>query len=383
MPVFKLYVKLLKKNRRSVATYMVIFLLLMMVFAFNGASSQDQFQAVKGQFTIIDHDHGKMSAAIKKELSQGNEFVAVKDNARDIQDKLFYRQVQVIITIPKNFTNDYMAGKDVTVSTMQVENSAASTMMKQELNSYLQKIKVYEKEGDSFTNAIDKASANQKIEAETSVLNSGNKQDTTFYYFFRYVPYILVSIILCGMSPVICSLQKKEIQKRNNCSSYSLRKMNLELVLGSFAFGAFCLVLIDGIGIIMWGNQASPVLIGYVFVNTLLQMLVSMSIAFCISMWLKSPNSINGAANIIGLGSSFLGGIFVPLSFLSKKIEMIAHCIPVYWYTRANETFSKSTILTASAKTIIYQSYFAQLLFAIAILILALIISKKRYSSAV
>ena len=56
-------------------------------------------------------------------------------------------------------------------------------------------------------------------------------------------------------------------------------------------------------------------------------------------------------ANILGLGMSFLCGIFVPQAFLGNTVLAIGRFLPAYWYVRitnmfgsyANDVFSAST----------------------------------------
>jgi ABC-2 type transport system permease protein len=42
-------------------------------------------------------------------------------------------------------------------------------------------------------------------------------------------------------------------------------------------------------------------------------------------------------ANIIGLGMSFLCGVFVPQNMLSPGLLSFAKFLPAYWYTRVND----------------------------------------------
>lgn len=379
MPVLKLFYKLVLKKKMSLFIYFAIFMLLMVMFTTNEASKQSQFSTASASFTIIDQDQGLMSHAVKEELSKKNNYVKTKDDKQAIESRLFYREVQIILTIPKGFSKDFENGKDVSIQTTEVENSLASTMIKQELNSYLKTIKVYQAQGYDLKDSLKKASHNQTIETTVSMIKVAHKNETKFFHYFRYIPYVLISLILSGMSPVICALQKKDVRKRNIFSSHSLKRTNVELFIGSVLFSMFALTVVYIIGLILYGKDATPVLAGYVLANSFMQMLIAMSIAFLVSMLLKTENSISAAVNVIGLGSSFLGGIFVPLEFLSKKLQSVAHFVPAYWYTKANEVIFSTDQMTSEQLHTILQSFGIQLVFAAAILILGLVITKKKY----
>lgn len=379
MPVLKLFYKLILKKKRTLFIYFGIFMLLMVGFVTNGESQKNQFSEASASFTIIDRDHGQMGSAIKKELSKDNTYVKSKDEKQELENRLFYRQVEIILMIPKGFSKDFESGKDVSIQTIEVQNSMSSTMIKQELNSYLKAIKIYQMQGFSMEDSIDKAGKNQAIQTSVNLIQVGNKMESKFFYYFRYIPYVLISIILSGMSPVICALQKKEVKKRNAYSSYSLKRTNVELVLGSLLFGSISLSLLFVIGCFLYGKEATPFLAGYAFANSFLQMLVAMSTAFLVSILMKTENSINAAVNVIGLGSSFLGGIFVPIDFLSKHLQLFAHFVPTYWYTKANETFFSIQHMSDKQMQTVWQSFGIQFVFAAVILIAALVITKKNY----
>lgn len=379
MPVFNIFLKLMYKNRRSIMMYLIIFLLVIIMFAFSGISSSNQFRSTSATFTVIDRDNGGIGEYLKKQLNQNNEYVSCKDDQQSIQDALFYRRAQVIIIIPKGFTASFKDGKEPKLQTMQIENSMASTLMKQELNSSLKALTIYQTEGYSYTDAMSQAIQNQKISTSVTLLPSGNQDESVFYYYFRFVPYILISLTLCGMSPVISTLQKKEIRKRNICSSYPLWKQNRELILGAFAFSFGAMLIVDLVGYLFFSQGISTSLFLFTFINTFLQMLVSMALSFCISYCLTSNAALNASANVISLGCSFLGGVFVPLSFLNHSLLRISHFIPVYWYTTANNLLTKSGSWAGANKPLVLQCFAIQIMFALAILVLALIISKKRY----
>ena len=82
---------------------------------------------------------------------------------------------------------------------------------------------------------------------------------------------------------------------------------------------------------------------------------------------------MNMIANTISLGMAFLCGIFVPEEFLGDNIIKISHFLPAYWYTQAvkNIDFHLQKSLPD-----IFMCMGIQLLFALAIAIIAIRISK-------
>lgn len=86
-------------------------------------------------------------------------------------------------------------------------------------------------------------------------------------------------------------------------------------------------------------------------------------------------------ANTIGLGMSFLCGVFVPQKFLGEAVINVAHFLPAYWFIRANNMLAGiSDELFSSSK---YFSYLGiELLFAVAIFSVVLLVAKTKIRSS-
>ena len=46
-------------------------------------------------------------------------------------------------------------------------------------------------------------------------------------------------------------------------------------------------------------------------------------------------------ANLVGLGCSFLCGVFVPLELMGEGVIRVAHFLPPYWYDRAGDSLAE------------------------------------------
>lgn len=64
----------------------------------------------------------------------------------------------------------------------------------------------------------------------------------------------------------------------------------------------------------------------------------------------KTNQTISALGNVIGIGTSFLAGAFVPVDFLPEIALRIAMITPSYWYINSNslianlETFNLDTL---------------------------------------
>ena len=72
-------------------------------------------------------------------------------------------------------------------------------------------------------------------------------------------------------------------------------------------------------------------------INSLVFSICALTIAFLVGNLVRNKNAINGIIIVIGLGTSFLCGAFVPVEYLPDSVLTVAHILPSYWYIQTNE----------------------------------------------
>lgn len=75
----------------------------------------------------------------------------------------------------------------------------------------------------------------------------------------------------------------------------------------------------------------------WLILNSFVFTLCAAALAFLIANLLRSRNAINGITNVVALGSSFLCGAFVPITWLPDGVVAAAHILPSYWYISTND----------------------------------------------
>ena len=175
------------------------------------------------------------------------------------------------------------------------------------------------------------------------------------------------------------AFKKGDIQKRMEASAISVRRQALEGLLAMGVIGAFLWFLgILGVAILYvisyWG---SPVF-GYFMVNTLLMLIVALSLSYLIGMFIPNSNILSGVANLVSLSMCFLCGVFVPMDVMDKSVLKFSQFLPVYWYEQVNEILSRHHTLTPELLRKIQVSMGIQMLFAVVFVCLILVVSRYR-----
>ena len=96
-----------------------------------------------------------------------------------------------------------------------------------------------------------------------------------------------------------------------------------------------------------------------------------MMMAFLSVLPLKASVLSSIVSTVVSLGFAFLGGIFVPLSYLGDGVKMIGRFLPTFWYSTSLDA------LNSGKGFVDVLPYFGlELLFGLACLAIALALSK-------
>jgi len=344
MIIYKTFFKVLNKCKFPVILYTV----LLLFFAGFNMSSNDKsmdFTAEKPEIMVINHD--KEEGLTKNFIEYLKENTVIKDINNDeesIKDALFYRDVQYIIYIPENFGEKFLAGKNPQIE-VKSTSDYLSTLANMIVERYMKVAKNYvgsTSDNEELYKKINDT-LNKKAEVEvTSKMDTTSISRLTRYFNFSAYSFIAISIY------VICTIMLKfnedKISKRTAIGSIDYKKINLKLLIAN---SGFCFAI--------WGIYFlfARILIGeiafseyglYYALNSLIFVLSTVTLAFLVSKFVKNKNTITAFVNIIGLGSSFLCGVFVPMEFIPDFVLKIAHVLPAYWFVSNNELIGSTEV---------------------------------------
>lgn len=375
MQVFKTFFKIAKKYRGSTIMYILIFMSIVLTIAANkDNSSVEDFQTSTIDVAVFDHDNSALSKGLVKYLEGHQKLVTIEENSDSFKDNLYSRKVEYILIIPEGFSKNIANSSVVNLlESYKFPSSMASEFLDMQINKF---ISVYQVYLASFT---DKSVAyNETISTlslNTKVTLSEKVDDTpASFSFYRYMPYILLSIISLGITPILIVFNKIEMKKRTLVSCVSQLSRNFSLGFASliYTLGIFFFFTITSI--IIYKSEMFSLNGVMLISNMFIHILICLSFSFFMSQIVTSQNVLNMITNIVGLGSSFLSGVFVPKEFLSSGVLTVGKFFPAYWYLDVQEAFLETSNNTST----IINGFMIQLLFAIALFVLGMAASQKR-----
>lgn len=375
MQVFNLFYKIVKTRWVSLLIYTVIFVLILNFADLGGGDTS--FTSSKMRLTLYDMDESAASKKLVDYISKNNEIIDYKNDKDVLIDALYYTSTNYVITINKGFEEKLKAGEDNDLFEAQyLHDSNTNKLADDMLNSYVSTVNAYMTGGMELYEAQDKAASalSEKSEVNFETFTDDNSFKATG--FFNFVPYIIFSLIISAIAPVIIAMNRKDIFFRTKCSSMKESSINFQTILASTIFVAFIWLLLMGMGIMKNGEMYSG-RIWYAVLNTLAFTIISIAIAMLIASFNVSEDALSFISVVLGLGMSFLCGMFVPLELLDSKVIAIGRFLPLYWYIRANNMICGSgNELFNLSKVMKFMG--VELLFAVAIFAFAFAVRKQK-----
>lgn len=346
MKVFKLFFKIARAKAGIILLYVVIFLAICFPLV-NSSKEKLDFEEASIAISVIDEDQTVASRALIDTIAKRNHLVELPNDKQAIMDASFYEVVDDTVVIKKGFEERLRNPDDTSTEplfeTLQMRDTFQTAMTEQFLNNYIRFMKVYVADGDSLAEAAEKADTELCKEADVEIVTPPGAEvlDTNytekFALYFRFLPYLLIAIMVNVLSTILTSLNRKDQKMRIECSSVKMSSYMSQIFLGSGVFT----VLIWGIfmvsGMLVYGGVYRGLHCALAVFNSFLFAVIAALIAILISSFNPNGTVVNMIAQILGLGMSFLCGAFVPQAMLGDGVNMVARIFPVYWFEKAND----------------------------------------------
>ena len=328
MQVYKTFAKIAKKKFSNTITYFVVFFVLLIAFSFQADSTSDkQFRVSSVDMCIIDQDESTASKALCDYLTSIHNRITLDSYDREtLQDNLYYQQIDYVLTIPSGFEGNLKSGdfKDLVESSKRGD-SASGYFVDRQIDAFLNSIASYLSSGFTLDDAI--RGTNHSLESVPSVdgvhfADTAKSEDSLMYYFFQYFPYIALMMLLCGLSPVLMEFHKENLSARIRCSALADTRIAAQIGLSCFVYVVILWLAFIVIAACLAGPAqlfSTSGLLG--LLNSFVYILIAASIALLLGAFSIDFNIVNMIANILGLGMSFLSGIFVPQYARRKSVD--------------------------------------------------------------
>ena len=114
------------------------------------------------------------------------------------------------------------------------------------------------------------------------------------------------------------------------------------------------------------------------YLNSFVFSICSLAVGFLIGTITHNKQAIGGIVNVVALGTSFLCGCFVPMSFMPSYVLKIAHILPTYYFVQNNELIKTLEYFKLETLQPIIINGIIVLGFTLSFVLITLMISKRK-----
>lgn len=378
MTVFNAFWKVINKYKGTI----ILFTVMLVAFGgINTTSNNSTVDFTNSKPDIIIVNNSRNNALTKNLISylkKNTNVKNIKNTEEARNDALFYREVNYIVYIPKDYQKDVLSGKTPVIDIKTV-GDYTSSLAEMLLTRYLKIQSIYAKNISTEQELITVINKNL---SKTSEVTITSKVDTTktsrVSRYFNFASYSAMFIIIFVICMVLSSFHAKAIKKRTIISSMNYKTHNKYLLRASFVYSIIVWLLFMLLGTILFSNTILS-LRGLVYaINLLIFIFTSLTLALLLSTLIDNKDAINGIVNVISLGSAFLCGAFIPTEWLPESVITISRIFPTYWYVNSNDLLaSLQTINMTSLKPILI-NMLVVIIFSVAFIILNNLVAKKK-----
>ena len=378
MIVFNTFWKVINKYKGTIILFTV------MLVAFGGinttsSNSTVDFTNSKPDIAIVNKDENKgLTKNLISYLKKNTNVKDIKNEEEALDDALFYREVNYIIYIPKDYHNDVLSRKtpEIDIKTVGDYTSSLAEML---LTRYLKLQSIYSK---NISNEQELVKAINQNLTKTSEITITSKIDTSktskVSRYFNFASYSIMFIIIFVICMVSASFNEKTIKKRTIISSMNYKTHNKYILRASFIYSSLVWLLYMILGVVLFSSTMLSIR-GLIYsLNAFIFTFSSLTLALLLSTLINDKNAVNGIVNVIALGSAFLCGAFIPTEWLPESVITISRIFPTYWYVNSNDLLTNLQSINMTTLKPILINMLVVIIFSVTFIILNNLVAKKK-----
>ncbi len=378
MTVFNTFWKVINKYKGTIILFTVMLVTFGGINTTSNSSSVD-FTNSKPDIIIVNNSgNNALTKNLISYLKKNTNVKDVKNNEEARNDALFYREVNYIIYIPKDYQKDVLSGKtpEIDIKTVGDYTSSLAEML---LTRYLKIQSIYAKNISTEQELITAINKNLSKTSEVTITSKVDTAKTSrVSRYFNFASYSAMFIIIFVICMVLSSFHTKTIKKRTIISSMNYKTHNKYLLRASFVYSIIVWLLFMLLGTILFSNTILS-LRGLVYaINLLIFIFTSLTLALLLSTLIDNKDAVNGIVNVISLGSAFLCGAFIPTEWLPETVIKISRIFPTYWYVNSNDLLASLQTINMTSLNQVIINMIVMLVFALIFIIINNLVSKKK-----
>lgn len=378
MTVFNTFWKVINKYKGTIILFTVMLVTFGGINTTSNNSTVDFTNSKPDIIMVNNSGNNDLTKNLISYLEKNTNVKDVKNTEEARNDALFYREVNYIIYIPKDYQKDVLSGKtpEIDIKTVGDYTSSLAEML---LTRYLKIQSIYAKNISTEQELITVINKNLSKTSEVTITSKVDRAKTSrVSRYFNFASYSAMFIIIFVICMVLSSFHTKTIKKRTIISSMNYKTHNKYLLRASFIYSIIVWLLFMLLGTILFSNTILS-LRGLVYaLNLFIFIFTSLTLALLLSTLIDNKDAVNGIVNVISLGSAFLCGAFIPTEWLPEAVIKISRIFPTYWYVNSNDLLASLQTINMTSLNQVIINMIVMLVFALIFIIINNLVSKKK-----
>lgn len=328
MNTFKTYLRILKAKPMAILMYFIIFIVMVSMFTLSqGDTDTTNRRAIR--YGIFVDEGG--------DTQEAKDLIAYLEDTAIVEASYTSEQALRQSVFDANSHFGMVIEKGGTLRAIPQGDPMLTLLGRQRVEEYMQLNRIYTK----FEVPDAKEEAKKQLEKETKLeLLTTSELDpevSNMVLFFNFASYTTIMAVFMSMLAVSEVFQRDAFKKRIMISKTPYDRIQRQVLAGH----AVIVLLIVLLVIVLAAITAGPRIltrpeVHLMLINYIVYTLCIALIGFLVTRVVKDYRVGNMIANVFGLGTSFLCGVFITMNFLSENVLRFSRLLPTYWYVRAN-----------------------------------------------
>ncbi|MDO5754823.1 MAG: ABC transporter permease [Tissierellia bacterium] len=330
MNLFKVYLKIIKREPLQIILYLIIFIVLTILFS-KTKDTPMSFEKERVNIGYINEGEGKFGNFFLKTLGKDHELIAYDDENK-LKEDLYVSKIYGGLILNRDFDEKLINGEKEILQVFTDKTRYASILFQNQGEEILHFMNA------GIKNDIPLDQLFQDLEAiETKVQFQNDDIAKSLYYkewliaFFNSYLYVLMMLIFNVVGIGFIEFQRKNIANRILVSGTSRKEFIGKSLMSQFLI-SFILILFYMPILYFYQKEAFFEVHHLPIIGNLsLLLLVSIGMVFFISNFTHHKSILNAIFTGVALSMAMISGNFVPREILSQNVIQFSKILPMYY----------------------------------------------------
>lgn len=289
----------------------------------------------KIDIAVTDNDGTELSAMLKNYLSDKINMNVIEDEQEKFNDKLINRDVSAIIEIPQNFENEVVAGKDVKVKSVTLDDYENGAYISVYIEGFMRSVQVASEAANGdiqlFRKIMNNNAADTKLIKENAVISDRENEYVAAGFTFSE-GFMIMLVTAIGMFITLAVMDDRQYGTYSRMAISSVTGVQYIIgTLGASVLISFVPLVILPLYLLITGAEMSvdytivfAVVIIYSFFNSALSVMLAQLIS--------SKQALATLSGCIASIGALLGGAWFPIDETAGMLKYLSYITPQYWY---------------------------------------------------